>query len=168
MTFSSDEFFSLTGSHFYHYGSCKTRLWLYHNNIEVGKDNDHIKIGKHLDSTSHVRNRKSLTIQGICQIDYVDNSGIMEVHEIKKGRKISDAIELQVLFYMYVIEKLTGELPKGYVHFPEVNKISEVIFNEHRFMAAVEDIKKVLSGSCPKPKKIPICSGCAYAEMCWA
>lgn len=167
MTYFFDEFEGLTGSHFYHYGSCRTRLWLFHNNIEVGKDNDHVKIGKHLDSTTHLRNRKSLIIQGLCQIDYVENEGNLEVHEIKKGREVSEAIEFQVLYYMHIIAKLTGRVPYGFVHFPEVNKVVQIDFDEQKLTFAKENVKEIITGGCPKPQRIPICKGCAYAEMCW-
>jgi len=158
----------ITGSHFYHYGSCKTRLWLVYRNIEVGKDNDHIRIGKHLDSTTHVRNKKSLTIQGLCQIDYLENNGKIEVHEIKKGKQLSEAIELQIMFYLQVMKELTGETPVGYVHFPEVKKVFEVNLSKSIVEITMREIKRIISGSCPIPDRIPICRGCAYEEMCWA
>lgn len=158
----------ITGSHFYHYGSCKTRLWLINRNIEVGKDNDHIRIGKHLDSTTHVRNKKSLTIQGLCQIDYLENRGKIEVHEIKKGDRLSEAIELQIMYYLQIMKELTGETPVGYVHLPEVKKVVEVKLSENIVEDTMHDIKKIIDGSCPIPRRIPICHGCAYEEMCWA
>lgn len=159
---------TITGSHFYHYGSCKTRLWLVYRNIEVGKDNDHMRIGKHLDTTTHVRNKKSLTIQGLCQIDYIENKGLIEVHEIKKGERISDAIELQVMFYLSVVKELTGITPIGYVHFPEVKKVVEVKLSDDKVENTMCKIRKIVNGDCPIPVRIPICRGCAYAEMCWA
>lgn len=167
MTYFFDGF-DITGSHFYHYGSCKTRLWLFHNNVEVGKDNDHMAIGRHIDSTTFLRNRKSLVIQGLCQIDYIEERGEIQVHEIKKGHEVSNAIELQVQFYMYIISRLTGKVPKGYVHFPEVNRIKQVEFKIDDLLDAYKSIKEIISGSCPKPVRIPICHGCAYSEMCWS
>ncbi|MHB8396490.1 MAG: CRISPR-associated protein Cas4 [Thermoplasmataceae archaeon] len=158
----------ITGSHFYHYGSCRTRLWLFHRHIEVGKDNDHIRIGKHIDETTHLRNRKSLTIQGLCQIDYIENGEHVEVHEIKKGNGISEAIELQVMFYMLVMRDITGEIPRGYVHFPEVKKVIRLELDAGRVEQAIGEIRRIVEGECPTPKRIPICRGCAYEEMCWA
>ena len=158
----------ITGYHFYNYGSCKTRLWLFHRNIEVGKENDHIRIGKHIDETTHLRNKKSLTIQGLCQIDYIDNGQHVEIHEIKKGSKLSEAIELQVMFYMSVMKQITGEIPKGYVHFPEVKKVLSLELDSKRLEQVTKEIEQIVNGKCPDPRRIPICRGCSYEEMCWA
>ena len=164
----SDNFEGIAGYHFFHYGSCHTRLWLFHRNVEVGLDNDHIKIGKQLDEETHVRNKKRLVIPGLCSIDYIEKGDHLEVHEIKKGENVSDAHRYQVLYYLEVVSEITGRDCVGFIHYPQVKKVVEVQRNPELVKTIYREILSIISGPCPPPKRIPICKGCSYAEMCWA
>lgn len=167
-TLFSDNYEGIAGYHFFHYGSCPTRLWLFHRNVEVGLDNDHIRIGKHLDEITHIRNKKRLVIPGLCSIDYLEKGDSLEIHEIKKGDKISDAHKYQVLYYLEVVSDITGMKIKGFIHYPTVKKVVEVERNTELIEKTYHEIYSLISGPCPSPERIPICRGCSYAEMCWA
>jgi CRISPR/Cas system-associated exonuclease Cas4 (RecB family) len=158
----------VTGNHFFDFASCSTRLWLSNKRIDVGLDNEHIKIGKYIDDKTKPRLRKRLTIQGLCSIDYIENNDKIEVHEIKKGKNPSGPHYLQLLFYLQVIYELTGKEPDGFLHLPQVRRIIKVPRNENKIYTAYSTILEILSKECPKPLMKPICSGCRFMEMCWA
>jgi len=168
MTSFSEKGIRVGGEEYYNYASCPTRLWLFHNNIIADSKNEHILMGKHLDETSHLRNRKTLTIQGLCSIDYVVNGDILEVHEIKKGKEATLAHKYQVLYYLEVIGELTGQDVKGYIHYPETRQVVELTRDPKTVHHIYNEILNILNGKCPKPSRIPICDGCSYEEMCWA
>ncbi len=156
------------GYHFFHYGSCKTRLWLYHRNVEVGMDNDHIRMGKYLDETTLSRGKKNLTISGLCAIDYILEGDRLEVHEIKKGRVAAESHRLQVLFYLELVYELLDMEPIGYIHYPEIRQVIAVERDPQQVDMAFNQIVQIVNNECPKPVSIPICRGCSYQEMCWA
>ena len=158
----------ITGNHFYDYGSCYTRLWLANKRIIAGIDNVHIQIGKYIDEITKPASRKTLTIQGLCAIDYVEENKVIEVHEIKKGRNPTGAHILQLLFYLEVMQELTGNESVGILHLPQSKKVIRVERDREKVTRVYEDIIRILSKPCPKPEEKPICSGCRYSEMCWA
>jgi CRISPR-associated exonuclease Cas4 len=158
----------VTGNHFFDFASCKTRLWLSNKRIDVGMDNKHIQIGIYIDEKTKPRLRKRLTIQGLCSIDYVEYSGRLEVHEIKKGKTPSKPHYFQLLFYLQIMFEITGTEPVGFLHLPQTKKKIEIERNQEKVYSAYSEILKVIHGDCPKPVMIPICSGCRFMEMCWA
>ncbi|MEM0134262.1 MAG: Dna2/Cas4 domain-containing protein [Thermoplasmatales archaeon] len=158
----------ITGNHFFDHASCDTRLWLTNKRIDVGLDNIHIQIGKYIDEKAKPRLRKSLTIQGLCSIDYIEEKGIIEVHEIKKGKSQSKPHYMQLLFYLEVVFELTNKEPVGFLHLPQVKKVIKVKRNEAVIQEAYSEIIEILKGECPKPERKPICSGCRFMEMCWS
>ncbi|WP_393971562.1 Dna2/Cas4 domain-containing protein [Oxyplasma meridianum] len=158
----------VTGNHFFDFLSCTTRLWLSNKRINVGLDNEHIMIGNYIDEKTKPRSRKRLIIQGLCSIDYIEEKSGIEVHEVKKGRTPTEPHYFQLLFYMQIIYELTEKEPLGFLHLPQVRKVVKVIRDEKKVYDAYNEIVKVLSGPCPKPKLKPICVGCSFMEMCWA
>jgi|GEM_PF-2251762 CRISPR-associated exonuclease Cas4 len=158
----------ITGNHFFDYGSCYTRLWIANKRIIAGIDNVHIQIGRYIDEKTKPSLRKSLTIQGLCAIDYVEENQTIEVHEIKKGHNPSGAHKLQLLFYLEVMYELTGFEPVGMLHLPQSKKVVRVERDRETVSKVYTDILRILSLPCPKPEEKPICSGCRYSEMCWA
>lgn len=111
----------ITGNHFFDYASCITRLWIADRGLFAGTENEHINIGKFIDETSKPRLRKSLIIQGLCSIDYIEENDIVEVHEIKKG-KIHHS---RTFCNCYFIWKL-------YMNLPELNPSAYFIFHNQR------------------------------------
>ncbi len=158
----------ITGNHFFDYGSCLTRLWIANKRIVAGTENVHIAVGRYIDETTKPALRKSLTIQGLCSIDYVEEDERIEIHEIKKGHNTSRAHKLQLLFYLEVVQELTGIDPIGLLHLPQSRKVIKIERDKNTVEKAYEDIIQVLAGPCPKPSQKPICHGCRFSELCWA
>lgn len=158
------------GSDIFNYYSCKTRFWLARKNISGDYSNsDHIQIGKLLDSETFKRNKKSVIIDGQCQIDFVQQGDSLEVHEIKKGRYASKPQIMQVKYYMHILNALTGEKIRGFIHLPQVRKkIAVDPDDDGELSYALNDMENISNGPCPKPEAIPIFKGCSFREICWS
>jgi len=169
MTTSFYDKYKIKGDDFYNYGTCKTRFWLQHKNISGNfEDNEHVQIGKVLDKYSFMRNKKELIIDGLCQIDFITKNNVLEIHEIKKGKSVSEPQILQVQYYMKILKELTEENVKGYIHLIQIKKKIEVEYDEEKIDKVILDMKNIIDNECPKPVRIPICKGCSYAEVCWS
>ena len=163
------EKYRIKGSDFFNYATCQTRFWLQHKNILGNfEENEHVKIGKVLDSHSFLRNKKELIIDGLCQIDFISLKQNLEIHEIKKGKSISEPQILQVQYYMKILKELTEEEVIGYIHLIQIKKKIRIEYDEVKINNTLSVMKTVLDNPCPKPVKIPICKGCSYAELCWS
>ncbi|MCE8428412.1 MAG: CRISPR-associated protein Cas4 [Candidatus Methanoperedens sp.] len=159
----------LGGLFFYDLYSCPTRLWLSHKNIDAGKDNEHILLGKHIDETTFKQERKEMTFHGYAAIDFIKTPNGMEIHEVKKGKGEHPEPHIaQVRYYIELFYEMTGKEATGVIHYPVVRKTLEVKRDQESVMADIEKIKNILGESCPKLSRIPICRGCRYEEMCWA
>lgn len=169
MITSSYDKYSIKGGDFFNYGTCKTRFWLQHKNIYGNfEDNEHVQIGKVLDKYSFMRNKKELIIDGVCQIDFISKNKTLEIHEIKKGKDISQPQIYQVQYYIKILKEITEEPVRGYIHLVQVRKKVEVNYDEDAIDKIIADMKNIIDSECPKPARIPICKGCSYAEMCWS
>ena len=130
--------------------------------------NEHLRIGEFIDHKSFPRERRELIIENVCAIDFIKEDGVFEVHEIKKGKGENKAQEMQVLYYMYVMQKVLGGEVKGFIHYPQVRKVKEVHPDYEKIETSIGRIRSIIQGECPKPVRIPICRGCSYAEVCWS
>ena len=161
--------YRIKGFDFFNYGTCQTRFWLQHKNIFGNfEENEHVKIGKVLDSHSFLRNKRELIIDGLCQIDFISLKQNLEIHEIKKGKSISEPQILQVQYYMKILKELTEEVVIGYIHLIQIKKKVKIEYDEAKINNTLTVMKTILDNPCPKPVKIPICKGCSYAELCWS
>ncbi len=161
--------YKMKGFDFFNFATCPTRFWLQHKNIEGNFDeNEHVKIGKFIDNNSFLRNKKELIIDGLCQIDFISNKNGLEIHEIKKGNKISEPQILQVQYYMKILKEITCENVNAYIHLVQARKKIKIVYDEEKINNALNRMDKLIDGECPKPKRIPICKGCSYAELCWS
>lgn len=169
MTTSFYDKYKIRGLDFFNFATCKTRFWLQHKNIAGNfSENEHVQTGKILDSYSFQRNKRELIIDGVCQIDFISQHDKLEIHEIKKGKEISEPQILQVQYYMKILKELTEQEVLAYIHLVQVKKKIQVEYNEDILDRAIEEMLYLLDKKCPEPKRIPVCKGCSYAEMCWA
>ena len=75
---------------------------------------------------------------------------------------------MQVQYYMKILKELTEQDVLAYIHLVQVKKKVQVKYNENVLNRAIEEMINLLDEKCPEPKRIPVCKGCSYAEMCWA
>lgn len=169
MTTYSYKKYNIKGLDFFNFATCNTRFWLQHKNIYGNfSENEHVQVGKVLDSYSFLRNKKELIIDGICQIDFISKNNVLEIHEIKKGKSISEPQILQVQYYMKILSEITEQEVVGFIHLVQVRKKIKVEQNSEKVDAKILEMNRILDGACPKPVKIPVCKGCSYQELCWS
>lgn len=158
----------ITGVKVNYYHICKTKLWLFSHNINLEKYNDNVALGKILHEDRYKKNSKNITIDGI-SIDFVKTGKRIEIHEIKKSKKMDTADRAQLLFYLYYLKK-KGFDAIGVLNYPLMNKTEKVEMNERDEIGIekdIEEIKKIVLGSMPLPVNKKICLKCAYQEFCF-
>jgi len=158
----------ITGVKVNYYHICKTKLWLFSHNINLEKENDSVAIGKMLHEDRYKKNYKNITIDGI-SIDFMKAGTILEIHEIKKSKKMDEADKAQLSFYLYYLKK-KGFEATGVLNYPLLNKVERIELSpedEIDIERDIEDIRKIVLGSIPSPQRKKICLKCAYQEFCF-
>lgn len=158
----------ITGVKVNYYHICKTKLWLFSHNINLEKENDSVAIGKMLHEDRYKKNYKNITIDGI-SIDFMKAGTILEIHEIKKSKRMDAADKAQLSFYLYYLKK-KGFEATGVLNYPLLNKVERIELSpedEIYIERDIEDIRKIVLGSIPSPERKKICLKCAYQEFCF-
>jgi len=158
----------ITGVKVNYYHVCKTKLWLFSHNINLEKENDSVAIGKMLHEDRYKKNLKNVTIDGI-SIDFVKAGKKLEIHEVKKSKKMDAADRAQLLFYLYYLKK-KGFEATGILNYPLLNKTEKIELSTEDEISTerdIEDIKRIVFGSIPFPERKKICLKCAYQEFCF-
>lgn len=158
----------ITGVKVNYYHVCRTKLWLFSHNINLEKENDSVAIGKMLHEDRYKKNLKNITIDGI-SIDFVKAGKKLEIHEVKKSKKMDIADKAQLLFYLYYLKK-RGFDATGILNYPLLNKTEKIELNPEEEINTerdIEDIKRIVLGSIPSPERKKICLKCAYQEFCF-
>ncbi|MDD2440416.1 MAG: Dna2/Cas4 domain-containing protein, partial [Methanosarcinaceae archaeon] len=84
---------------------CKTKLWLFSHNISLEKENDYVALGRELHEKRYRKKTKNVMIDGTISIDFIKAGKKLEIHEIKKSKKMDEADRSQLLFYLYYFKK---------------------------------------------------------------
>ncbi|WP_255334899.1 CRISPR-associated protein Cas4 [Methanosarcina sp. KYL-1] len=158
----------ITGVKVNYYHICTTKLWLFSHNINLERENESVAIGKVLHEDSYRKNQKNVTIDGI-SIDFVKAGKKVEIHEVKKSKKMDDADRAQLLFYLYYLKK-KGFDAVGVLNYPLLNKTEKFelsLEDETGIERDIENIKKLVVGPMPFPMRKKICPKCAYQEFCF-
>lgn len=158
----------ITGVKVNYYHVCETKLWLFSHNINLEKESDNVAIGKMLHEDRYKKNSKNITIDGI-SIDFVKTGKKLEIHEVKKSKKIDVADRAQLLFYLYFLKK-RGIDAAGVLNYPLLNKTDKIELtpeDEAITEKDIENIKNIVLGPMPSPEHKRICSKCAYKEFCF-
>jgi len=159
----------ITGVEVAYYFVCHTKLWLFHRNIELEREHENVKIGKQLHKERYPRVKKEVNIRNKMKLDFVEKNGQLIVHEIKKSEKMEKAHFFQMYFYLDYLSRHGVEI-EGEIHYPLLNKKKTVSLSEEkreRLHKVLDEIKKIVSGEMPKPKRKKICNKCAYEEFCF-
>lgn len=160
----------ITGVKINYYHICHTKLWLFSHNIALEHEHENVNIGKLLHEERYSKKKKDITIDNTISIDFVkQHNGVMELHEIKKTKKMEDAHLRQMLYYLYYLKK-KGVEGKGVMNYPLLNQIREVELTPDGEKSIEEDIRgieEIVTGRMPHPKRMRICPKCAYFEFCF-
>jgi len=162
---------NITGTDIWYYFICKRELWFIIRKIVPDQEDENVEIGRFLHEYYSNRGKKEVDI-GSGKIDRVKKvDGKLIIQEIKKTDRFKKSSYYQLLFYLYELKKMgieaTGELLFAEKKTKEIVELTES--NIRELEKAIEDIKKYAKLPVPPPpKKIKVCSRCAYREYCWA
>ena len=93
----------ITGVKIDYYHICHTKLWLFSHNIALEAGHENVEIGKQLHEDRYKRDGKDVMIDNTISIDFVRRGSSIELHEVKKTKKMEDAHKAQLLFYLYYL-----------------------------------------------------------------
>ncbi|MEA1945445.1 MAG: CRISPR-associated protein Cas4 [Euryarchaeota archaeon] len=159
----------ITGVKVNYYHICHTKLWLFSHNITLESEHENVEIGRQLHEDRYKRDTKDVTIDNAISIDFVRRGSRIELHEVKKTKKMEDAHRAQILFYLYYL-KQRGVEAEGVINYPLINKTEQVILtpdDEAVLQNDIEEIERIVQGDMPHPKRRRICAKCAYLEFCF-
>lgn len=159
----------VTGVMINYYFICHRKLWLFVNNIQLEGESEDVGIGKLIDETSYSRDKKSIMIDELINLDFIRSWKV--IHEVKKSKKLDEAAKWQVRYYLYILRGKGVDVEKGIIDYPLIKRREEVVLdleNEKELVAILEDIESIINRKqAPETIKKPFCKKCAYYEFCY-
>lgn len=159
----------ITGMMIYYYFVCKRKLWYFLNEITMEQNSELVELGKILDETSYIREKKSILIDNTINIDFIKNNTV--IHEVKKTRAIEEAGEWQIKYYIYYLEQKGVKNIEAVVDYPLLKQKREIFLTEEDrkiLKNIIEQIKKTMTEERPqKTINNKICKKCAYYDFCY-
>ncbi|NJE01780.1 CRISPR-associated protein Cas4 [Thermococcus sp. JdF3] len=147
---------------------CPTKLWYFAKGITMEQESEWVDLGKFLHERRYASEEKEVQI-GSIKIDFIRRGDVIEVHEVKLGKGMEKAHEMQALYYLYYLKRL-GIEARAVLHYPKLNETREVTLNGHEaeIKAAIGEVERIKSlPAPPEPMKTKKCRKCAYYELCW-
>ncbi len=158
----------ITGQAVNYYSVCPRKLWYFMHELSMEHTSESVEIGKLIDESTYVRDRKHIEIDGIINIDFIQNG--RELHEIKKSRKMEEVDVLQVKYYLYYLKNRGVEDFTALIDYPLLKRTLDVVLtaeDEKRFEEIIADIERIVKLPTPPPlEKKRICKSCSYGELC--
>lgn len=163
---------NIIGTHIAYLHTCKRKLWLFANGIQMEHTSDIVAEGKLIAETTYLdRARKytELTIEGI-RIDFFDAKN-RTVHEVKKSDKVEVAHIAQLKYYLSVLTRNGIDDPKGIIEYPKLKQRECIDWNDEFLLQSKQwenEITMIVqSDICPPLVKKGICKSCSYYELCY-
>ncbi|MDD2666693.1 MAG: CRISPR-associated protein Cas4 [Methanocellales archaeon] len=160
---------TITGVKVAYYFICHTKLWLFSHNIRMERESEDVLMGKHIHESRYQRRKKDIIIDNAISIDFVKKGDVIEVHDIKKSRKMEDAHRWQLTYYVYYLHQ-RGVKARGVLNYPLLNK-KEIVEPTEEDFKTIEQIMnciiEIVSGEMPTPSKRKLCNRCSYVEFCF-
>lgn len=165
---ASSETFRVTGVMMQYYEVCERELWFLSRNLEIDRDNPAIVRGSHVDETSYADSRREFSIEGMISIDVLDDGRVMEV---KPSSTLVEPARLQLLYYLWYLERVVGVEKDGVLAHPTERRREAVELTpetRQRVENAIRGIYDVVNSESPPPaEEKPFCESCAYHDFCW-
>lgn len=153
----------------YYYFVCKRKLWFFINDVTMEHGSELVGIGRLIDETSYKREKKHILIDENINIDFLKDWEV--IHEVKKSRKIEEASEWQLKYYIWLLKKKGIAIKKGVLDYPLLKRRKEVFLSdedEEKLQIIVMEINKIMLLKLPPAiNKKSICKKCAYYELCY-
>lgn len=171
MLSDSEKHLRIIGTQINYYFICKTKLWLFSHHIQMEQESELVSLGKMLHKDSYKKEKRDKTIDNLINFDFLRKGEVLEVHEVKKSRKMSKAHRYQLLYYLYYLKSEKGITNAiGIIDYPKIRH-RETLKLDERSEKEIENIAKrignILSDGMPAPDKRPVCRKCAYYELCF-
>lgn len=147
---------------------CPIKLWYFSRGITMEQENEWVDLGRFLHERRYGSEEKEVQI-GSIKIDFIRKKNYIEVHEVKLGKSMEKAHEMQALYYLYYLKRL-GIEAKAVLHYPKLNETKVITLDgrEEEVEAAIREVRRIKSLQAPpKPVKSKRCKKCAYYELCW-
>ena len=159
----------ITGVTVYYYFICKRKLWYFNKDVSMEHNSELVGIGRLIDQNSYTREKKSILIDEMINIDFLKDWKV--IHEVKKSKKLDVAAKWQLKYYIWVLRSKGVKIEKGVLDYPLLKKREEIFLTnseEEELMEVLEEIKKTLNMNIP-PKVInkAFCKTCSYYELCY-
>jgi len=141
------------------------------HHIKPDEGNKNVEIGRTIHENSYLRNKKEISLPGM-RLDIISKEdGEVLVGEIKKSSRSLKASEMQLLYYLFRLDKDQVRV-RGRLYFPKEKKNIDIDLDQRskdEIEKALEDIREIISRNVPpKAQAIPFCRNCAYRELCWS
>lgn len=162
----------VTGSAVLSLTVCEREAWLIAHQIEPDQSNPYLEVGRFIHQESYPkRGIREVSLPGM-KIDMIFQQGkVTIVGEIKKSSKFLEGARMQLLYYLYELEK-RGVKASGKIMIPRERKQVEVRLGEtekeelERFLEKAERILSL--PKVPERKKTGFCRKCGYELFCWS
>lgn len=158
----------ITGMQIYYYIVCKKKLWYFSHSLNMEQDDENVSLGKIIDESSYSREEKHININNIINIDFIRNDIICET---KKSKKIEEATEMQLKYYIYYLKQNGADGFKGEINYPVLKKKVLVELKDEDIIEIENICKsiKAINNSLVPPfgEKKGICKRCAYYDFCF-
>jgi len=154
---------------------CPRQAWLMSRQMTADQENSYIDIGRLIDDTSFVREKKKIYIADLeAMIDMVTKKdGSYFIAEIKKSSNKLESGIFQLKYYLYLLKKKKGVDIKGIIKVPK-EKLSETvelfpddIVKIEGILIEIESLLK-LEKAPVLDKKLSFCPRCGHYEFCWS
>ena len=164
-----DEAFHVTGVMMQYYEVCKRELWFASRHLEIDRDNAAVVRGTKVDDSAYEDKRRNISIDGTISIDVLEDGRVMEV---KPSSSLIDPAKLQLLYYLWYLDRVVGVKREGVLAHPTERRRETVELTDEN-AAWVEDAIRgvhniVTSDSPPPAEEKPFCESCAYHDFCWS
>ena len=166
---ASVESFHVTGVMMQYYEVCKRELWFESRDIEIDRDNPSVVRGTQVDDTAYEDERRNLNIDGRISPDLLDDGRVVEV---KPSSALVEPARLQLLYYLWYLDRVVGVEKEGVLAHPREKKRETVELTEEtaqRVESAIRGVYDVVNSDSPPPaEEKPYCESCAYFDFCWS
>lgn len=171
MLADSEKQLRIIGTQINYYFICKTKLWLFSHHIKMEQESELVSLGKMLHQDSYKRDKRDQTIDNLISFDFIRKGDVLEIHEVKKSRKLAKSHHYQLLYYLYYLKNEKGITDAvGIIDYPKIRRRETLKLderNEKEIRNIIKRIGNILGEKMPSPERIPTCRNCAYYELCF-
>ncbi|AKH97361.1 CRISPR-associated protein Cas4 [Halanaeroarchaeum sulfurireducens] len=164
-----DVSFHVTGVMMQYYVVCERELWFESRDIEIDRDNPSVVRGTQVDNTAYEDKRRNLSIDGRISPDLLDDGRVVEV---KPSSSLIEPARLQLLYYLWYLDRVAGVEKNGVLAHPREKKRETVELTDEAVQRVEDAIRGIFdvvkSDSPPTAEERPFCESCAYYDFCWS